>query len=514
MGNNNKMTFVEKFHIATGGQFGDPSDEDLRPFAAGLLNKIGATTMTVEQVLAEPDLREMLVGEFMVDQEAKANQAEADEKAQVQAEAAEKVAQAKAEADRVRQAMFALKGISPEEQKKFAVTAWAKALANGETVEFPSARKHGEDDVCGAPDLVGCCSHIEKVLVWAILPNGEPPYGLCETLKSVYDELYRLSEGKAKVFLHSTSKVGLEAKASFRRDREIPVRTFVRDLAKLPEQQLPFIPQPKLDGDGKYLCSMGGQVPCCDGNQPAFRFPQWRGAVYGWCKNMAGAAWAELLSNKNLEESGGETARYAYRLKSAGTLDEAEKVVKTYLAHQHKNDQLLELARGYGRWDSAVPAPQAWQMPDGAFGCAAFKAGWKCCEGNRPAERGSHQDGLVTGFCSRSSKALYTAWLEMKKAHEESSEAGQPSNHLRTAEIGQALQWAENYNAHDNRSGDTGSQQSPLGNKTPPNSRQTHQRHKAEKSAKDKELRNQMRGSSNGSGSKKKGGNKGNRRFD
>lgn len=452
------MTVGQRLHIGTQGQFGDPSDETLKPFAIRLLKEIGAVEMTAEQVLQMSDLREALVSQLIAEQEAQVVQAEADAKARAVVDAAEKVARTEAEAERVRQAFFALKGISPEEQTRLVIVAWGKSFANGEIVELPFERKHEGNDTCGAPDSIGCCNHTGMVLEWAILPNGEPPYGLCETLKSVYDELYELSGKKVKVFLHSSSKAGLEVKAIYRKEREAPTRKFVREFVTEYENQLPFIPEPKLNVEGKHLCAMGGKIPCCDGNQFAHRFPHWRGVVYGWCRNFAGAAWTEFLRNQNEKENGGKGARYNYRLKSGATMEAGQKAADVYLRIHDKNVQLEEIVRKYAVWDSAVPAPERHGDLDGygnitVHKCAAGKVGWGCCDGNQLAERGAHFEGVVLGFCSRSSSAMFRVWKTMKKA-----------NHLRTADIAQAIEWAEQYCDRNNSGG--GSKKSPLGNKT------------------------------------------------
>ena len=493
------MTSGERYRIGTQGQFGDPTDQELMPFAVRLLEKIGAFAMKPEQVLQQPDLREALVSEFIEEREASAIQAEADAKAKAEAEAAQKAADAKVEMDRVRQATFALMGISPEAQKRLGIVAWAKALANGEYVELPAARKHGEDDTCGAPDSVGCCDHTGKVSVWAILPNGEPPYGLCETLKSVYDELYDLSGKTARVFLHSPNRVELEAKAAYRKEKEVPVRAFVRVLATEYENQLPFIPEPKLGTDGKHLCAMGGKVPCCDGNQPAHRFPHWRGVVYGWCQNFSNAAWAEFLhirkardiakamtSEDKANEVLAKPPRYSYRLRSEETEEQAKKTAAGFLHTQAEkqslNTKLEGIALGYARWDSEVPTPEPYGNLDGygnilVHKCAAGKAGWGCCDGNRPVERGNAYEGVVRGFCPMSASAMFRVWQRMQKANETGSMEQAPE-HLRTAEIDQAMNWAEQYNDRNRVSG-----MSPLGNATDPDSLRKQGRRKAAKSA-------------------------------
>ena len=253
------MTTGQRLNVGTGGQFGDPTDEQILPHILGLLAMDGAPKMKPEKALEIPALREYAIGKFFEEEQRQrladekerqrlADEKEkkrlADEEQQRRADEASKRAE-DAEAQR---AMFSFLGISPEEQKRLVVTAWAKPLASDnveDILDRPTVRKLGEDDTCGAPDSVGCCDHTEKVSVWAILLNGDPPYGLCPYLITIYDELYALSNRKAKVFMHSTNKEVLEARANHRREKEVPVRTFVQRMARVFENELPFIPEPK-----------------------------------------------------------------------------------------------------------------------------------------------------------------------------------------------------------------------------------------------------------------------------
>ncbi len=529
---NSNMTHGERFHIGTAGQFGDPTDEDLKPYAAKFLESLGATAVKPEDLLKENDLREQMINEFLGDQEAAAIKAEADEKAKVVAEAAEKAAKSKAETDRVRQAFYAMKGIGPEEQKRLMTVAWAKAMAealasNCKVVDPPVARKHGEDDTCGAPDSIGCCDHTGKVSDWSLLPNGEPPYGICGTLKSVYDELYELSGKKVRIFLHSASKVGQEAKATYRKEKEVPVSAFVTKFVTEHKNHLQFTPEPKRGEDGKLVCSMGGKlVPCCDGNQPAERFPHWEGKVYGWCKNFAGAAWANFLRIKNMKEAAEDMTsddkyneakaripRYGYRLRSDKTEEQAGKSAAGFLASRdvknNLNAKLDELASGYARWSTEVPSPEPHGEKDG-YGnivlhkCAAGKAGWGCCDGNNEAERGSHHEGVVRGFCRLSQQSLFRVWKAMKDANQNGGNIEQAPDHIRTAEIDQAMNWAEQYN-NNRTSRPNWDSKSPLGNVTDPAKSARHDRNVKNRSEHD---RANARG---GKGKGKGGGKKGNR---
>ena len=475
-----------RFAIGTQGQFDDPDpgDEVLRKFAVDFQKEHAGKfdRLTPDELLGQSIIRQLCIDMYLAEEEDKAEKAakvEADKQAaKLAAEKAEKATQlAAAEAQ-----LFMDLGFTLEDKRKIVATQWAKAMARAlkagdQAFNFPIVRQHEGNDICGVPDSVGCCDHspVEKPM-YAILPNGEDPYAVCQVVLGIYDALYMASGRTAKVFLYSANKVGLEAKAKYRKERELPVRKFVKDFARLRDlHELEFVPEPKLDANDKHLCAMGGKIPCCDGNQPAHRFPHQQGVVYGWCRNFAVAAWAEFLRIQADVKAGGEGARYAYRLKSKATLDAGQKTADGYNRQQDDNARLAEIARGYAVWDSAISTPEPHLFATGEHGCAAFKAGWGCCDGTKAVERGSVIEGVVRGFCHRSSGAMFRVWLAMQKANEAGG-MDQAPNHLRTSSIEQAEEWSERFATRNNNGNNHGNGRSPLGNLTDPEKRARRER--------------------------------------
>lgn len=513
------MSGSERFHVGTGGQF-SPTNAQLTPLIERELKAQGATPANVEELvkalLNDHAVREVYVEQFRAEEEQRLEQDEQRYLAAKQAEENAKVAEQSAALAELKAKLLGAKGITPEAQKRMMVVGWARALGAGQMVELPFAREHDGHDVCGAPDSVGCCEHKDAISEWAILPNGNPPYGLCPPIIEVYNDLYEESGKKAKVFLHSPNKDGLNVRAAYRRERELPVRAMVLALAFKHENELAFVPEPKLGEDGKLLCSMGGRLPCCDGTLVATRFPQWKGVPYGWCKNFADAAWTVFKTNRAAVDAGEEGMKYHYRLRSAGTLEEAKKAGDSFLNKRKENQQqnaklnvkLQEWAMAYAHGDSAIKLLEPAGLKDGykSFSvhyCAASKVAG-CCKGDFKVARGNHTDGVVMGFCDRSSSAMYEAHKQITRAAEDGSFVGMAPQYLRTSSIEDAEEYAARWRERNQPDRDGGGR-SPLGNHTNPGSLQKQERRKREKSDNDREFRAQTRGSGNGSGKKNRG---------
>ena len=114
------MTTGQRLNVGTGGQFGDPTDEQILPHILGLLSMDGAPKMTPEKALEIPALREYAIGKFFEEEQRqrladeKGRQRLADEKGRQRlADEASK----RAEDAEAQHAMFSFLGVSPEEQK-------------------------------------------------------------------------------------------------------------------------------------------------------------------------------------------------------------------------------------------------------------------------------------------------------------------------------------------------------------------------------------------------------------